>query len=104
MLVSMRDSGLRVVLTDVESASDVLAFADCDFDELHFSRQLTRASADGAQHDSLCEAIHYARDLGRTVGAAGIETVVDRDVLVDVGCDVGSGSLFGSPVRADSVE
>ncbi len=37
------------------------------------------------------------RDMGILVVAEGIETEAERDVLVDLGCDLLQGFLFGRP-------
>jgi diguanylate cyclase len=103
MLRSLRESGLRVALTDVESAADVHEFAPFNFDEIHCSRNFTRAALAGARDDAF-EAIQAAHDVCETVRASGIESAVQRDIMVDLGCHLGSGSLFGVPVAADSVE
>jgi len=42
---------------------------------------------------------HLCRDLGILVVAEGVETPAERDVLVDLGCDLMQGYLFGRPER-----
>jgi EAL domain-containing protein (putative c-di-GMP-specific phosphodiesterase class I) len=37
------------------------------------------------------------RDLGILVVAEGVETPAEKDVLVDLGCDLLQGFLFGRP-------
>jgi EAL domain-containing protein (putative c-di-GMP-specific phosphodiesterase class I) len=44
--------------------------------------------------------VSLARSLELTVIAEGIETAMHRDLLVDLGCVLGQGYLFSSPVDA----
>jgi EAL domain-containing protein (putative c-di-GMP-specific phosphodiesterase class I) len=39
------------------------------------------------------------KDLGMTVVAEGIETIQERDLLVELGCDLLQGYLLGRPER-----
>jgi EAL domain-containing protein (putative c-di-GMP-specific phosphodiesterase class I) len=43
------------------------------------------------------------RDLGKRVIAEGVETPSERDVLMDIGCDLLQGFLFGKPSRESAV-
>jgi GAF domain-containing protein len=44
--------------------------------------------------------INLGRELGLTVVAEGVETEAERDRLVELGCDLAQGFLFGRPVPA----
>lgn len=53
----------------------------------------------------LCEAIIVmAHKLGMKVVAEGIETIEQRDLLLNAGCDYAQGYLFSKPVPADCFE
>jgi EAL domain-containing protein (putative c-di-GMP-specific phosphodiesterase class I) len=41
-----------------------------------------------------------SKDMGMTVVAEGVETVAERDCLLDLGCDLLQGFLFAKPGRA----
>ena len=45
--------------------------------------------------------IALGRDLGKTVGAEGIETPAQRGWLREHGCNLGQGYLFGRPEPAE---
>jgi len=42
---------------------------------------------------------HLCREHGMLVVAEGVETPAEREVLVDLGCDLLQGYLFGRPER-----
>ena len=48
--------------------------------------------------------IRIARTLNLKVIAEGIETEVQRDLLVSMGCQFGQGYLLAMPVEADQAE
>jgi PAS domain S-box-containing protein len=48
--------------------------------------------------------IDLGRELGLTVVAEGVETGAERDRLVELGCDLAQGYLFGRPVPADELQ
>ena len=45
--------------------------------------------------------VQIARTLGLTVMAEGIESVVQRDLLVSLGCEYGQGYLLERPLSAE---
>jgi EAL domain-containing protein (putative c-di-GMP-specific phosphodiesterase class I) len=59
-----------------------------DIDQRPNKRSIVRSMA------KLCD------ELGMQVVAEGIETAAERDVLIDVGCDLLQGYLFARPDRA----
>ena len=66
-----------------------------------FVRNLGRESDDLV----LCEAmIGMAHRLGLKVVAEGVETMLQRDLLVGAGCDFAQGYLFSPPVQAERFE
>jgi EAL domain-containing protein (putative c-di-GMP-specific phosphodiesterase class I) len=48
--------------------------------------------------------IRIAKTLGLTVIAEGIESGVQRDLLMSLGCEYGQGNLLGRPVEAGEAE
>lgn len=47
--------------------------------------------------------IDLARNLGYAVIAEGVETAAQRDLLIDLGCTIQQGFLFGKPGAADAI-
>jgi len=44
--------------------------------------------------------IRVCREMGMTVVAEGVETVAERDKLIELGCDLLQGFLFAKPAEA----
>ncbi len=47
--------------------------------------------------------IHLAHNLGISVIAEGVETLALRDILIELGCDIGQGYWFARPMPAHDV-
>ncbi len=43
--------------------------------------------------------VHLCQDMGKTIIAEGVESVEERNVLIDLGCDLLQGYLFAKPGR-----
>ena len=105
VLQSLLELGVRLVVTGVDSESDLGAFANLGFREMRLSREETRrAISDLSRLEELRNTILGAHDLGLGVGVVGVDDERQRAIWFGAGCDVASGALFGSPVRSDTVE
>ncbi len=93
----LRDLGIRIAIDDVGTGfSGLVKIADLPVDILKIGRQFIA----GLPADLRCAAISQAivglgRSLDMSVIAEGIERQEQRDVLVEWGCDMGQGYLFG---------
>jgi EAL domain-containing protein (putative c-di-GMP-specific phosphodiesterase class I)/GGDEF domain-containing protein len=104
-LRSLRDVGTTLVLTDAEIVSDAQHLAELGFQELHLSRRLTNAAAtDSSARDTATELARRAHGLGLRVGATGVNDEEHRAVLLDIGCDLATGDLYGAAKPADTIE
>jgi EAL domain-containing protein (putative c-di-GMP-specific phosphodiesterase class I) len=105
-LLALRSAGISVSLDDFGTGYSSLTYLqkfDIDFIKIDqsFVRNLKPASTDLA----LCRAIILmAHDLGMQVVAEGVETPVQRDLLMAPGCDFGQGYLFARPMAAAAFE
>lgn len=105
-LLALRSAGISVSLDDFGTGYSSLTYLqkfDIDFIKIDqsFVRNLKPASTDLA----LCRAIILmAHDLGMQVVAEGVETPVQRDLLMAAGCDFGQGYLFARPMAAAAFE
>jgi len=63
----------------------------------------TKAVKDKKLRDVLKMVLGIAETMGSQVLIEGIETVEQRDVLVDIGCTIGQGYLFGGPMAIDDI-
>jgi len=104
-LRSLRDVGITLVLTAGEDVSDAELLVEHGFHELHLSRRVTDAAAtDSGVRATATELARRAHGLGLRVGATGVNNEQHRAVLLEMGCDLASGDLYGAPKPADIIE
>ena len=105
-LLEFRDAGMEVALDDFGTGYSSLSYIkkfDIDYLKIDqsFVRNLTPHSSDLA----LCEAIIVmAHKLGIKVIAEGVETQLQRDLLVQAGCNFGQGRLFSMPLPSHELD
>lgn len=105
-LLDLRDAGIQMSLDDFGTGYSSLSYLqkfDIDFIKIDqsFVRHLIPDSTDLA----LCKAIIVmAHALGMRVIAEGVETMQQRDLLAEAGCDYGQGYLFSKPIPAVEFE
>lgn len=101
-LLDLRDAGIQMSLDDFGTGYSSLSYLqkfDIDFIKIDqsFVRHLIPNSTDLA----LCKAIIVmAHALGMRVIAEGVETMLQRDLLAQAGCDFGQGYFFSKPISA----
>ncbi len=105
-LRSFRAMGVQVALDDFGtgycSLSHLKRFA---IDVVKIDQSFVATLEDDAGDLALCEAIILmAHKLGLKVVAEGVETKVQRALLVDAGCDYAQGYIFAHPMTADELE
>ena len=106
-LAKLRDLGVRVAVDDFGTGYSSLSYLrqfPIDFLKVDrsFVSELEPASND--QGRALVRSIiGIGHDLGLCVIAEGIETQLQRDVLMAEGCDQGQGYLLGRPVPPDEI-
>jgi EAL domain-containing protein (putative c-di-GMP-specific phosphodiesterase class I) len=95
-LRSLRECGIRTVLTSVESTADLEQRTAELFDEVQLARGLTyRAALDADARRTLDDIVRRAHDHGYLVGAVGVDGNRHRDMLLAAGCDLAAGDRFG---------
>lgn len=105
-LLGLRAAGIGVSLDDFGTGYSSLSYLqkfDIDFVKIDqsFVRHLTVNSTDLA----LCKAIVVmAHALDMRVIAEGVETVQQRDLLAEAGCDFAQGYLYAQPMTAADFE
>ncbi len=71
------------------------------FSELKIDREFViKLATDPAARTLVESVIAIARRLGLRTVAEGIETEAQREILLDLNCDMGQGYLFGKPMAA----
>ncbi|PRC47770.1 hypothetical protein C6A85_83250, partial [Mycobacterium sp. ITM-2017-0098] len=99
-LERLRQKGVRIAIDDLGTGFSGLAkIVDLPLDILKIDKQFIA----GLPQDSRCAAITKAiLSLGSTLGldiiAEGIERSDQHELLIDWGCELGQGFLFGRPV------
>jgi EAL domain-containing protein (putative c-di-GMP-specific phosphodiesterase class I) len=98
---SLRELGYRIALDDLGAGyAGLTSFAALEPEVVKLDMALVR----GVDHEPIKRRLvgsmaRLCRDLGIMVVAEGIETAAEREVLVDLGCDLLQGYLIGRPER-----
>lgn len=99
-LLQFRDAGIKVAIDDFGTGYSSLSYLKkFDIDYLKIDQSFIRQLGEDANDLALCEAIIVmAHKLGLKVVAEGVETILQRDLLLESGCDYAQGYLFSKPV------
>lgn len=105
-LLAFRDSGIQISLDDFGTGYSSLSYLKkFHIDYLKIDKSFVSNLKENSDDLSLCEAIIVmAHKLGIKVIAEGIETELQRDMLIYAGCDYGQGYLFSKPIPASEFE
>lgn len=105
-LLSLRDDGIQVSLDDFGTGYSSLSYLQkFDIDFVKIDQSFVRGLVSGSTDQALCQAIiAMAHALGMKVIAEGVETVVQRDLLAQAGCDFAQGYWYSRPVPAAEFE
>jgi EAL domain-containing protein (putative c-di-GMP-specific phosphodiesterase class I) len=105
-LIELANAGIGVSLDDFGTGYSSLSYLQkFDIDFVKIDQSFVRHLAPNTTELALCKAIILmAHELGLKVIAEGVETAVQRDLLVAAGCDYGQGYLFARPMPAQDFE
>ena len=105
-LKSLTDAGLELSLDDFGTGySSLLYLQKLDIDFLKIDKSFVCNLQPGTTELAMCKAIIVmAHELGMRVVAEGVETALQRDLLVDAGCDFAQGYWFARPMGAAAFE
>jgi len=105
-LLQFRDMGIQVAIDDFGTGYSSLSYlSKFDIDYLKIDQSFTRNLNAGNESYVLCEAIIVmAHKLGLKVIAEGVETALQRDLLIDIHCDYAQGFFYSPPVPPDAFE
>jgi EAL domain-containing protein (putative c-di-GMP-specific phosphodiesterase class I) len=105
VLQRLRDLGVEVHLDDVGTASSLPELSELPIQGIKLDRTLVQHV--GARRTDHLATVHSIVELARSRGldliAEGVETSVQRERLLAVGCTYGQGHLFGRPLEPDAV-
>jgi diguanylate cyclase (GGDEF)-like protein/PAS domain S-box-containing protein len=105
-LMEFHQSGVQVALDDFGTGYSSLSYLKkFDIDYLKIDQSFVSNLAPGSSDLALCEAmIVMAHKLEIEVIAEGVETELQRDLLIAAGCDYGQGYLFSKPLAGDDLD
>ncbi|MDQ1650258.1 MAG: hypothetical protein QOG60_2315 [Frankiaceae bacterium] len=102
-LQSLRRLGVRLALDDFGTGFSSLTYLKrFPLHELKIDQSFVAELMEDPASDAIvASVVSLARAIGLAVVAEGIETEAQRRWLIDIGCTLGQGFLFGRPVPAD---
>ena len=105
-LNEFRNADIRVAIDDFGTGYSALSYLKkFHIDYLKIDRAFVRNLASDSSDMALSEAIIVmAHKLGLKVIAEGVETVEQRDLLLQAGCDYAQGYLFSKPIPPEEFE
>jgi EAL domain-containing protein (putative c-di-GMP-specific phosphodiesterase class I) len=100
-MAELRAMGYRIALDDLGAGyAGLTSFAELQPEIVKIDMGLVRGiDVDPVRRKLVGSVVRLSRELGITVVGEGVETVDERDVLIDLGCDLLQGYLFGKPER-----
>lgn len=98
-IAKLREVGYRIAIDDLGAGyAGLTSFADLEPDVVKLDMSLVRDVERTPTKQKLVRAMSaVCKDLGMMVVAEGVETVAERDALVELGCDLFQGYLFAKP-------
>lgn len=92
-------AGMTVAMDDFGSGgSGLQRLASAPFDFVKFDRSLVSPIEESKRHRATIETMsNLAFDLGAAVICEGVETEAQANILLDLGCSLAQGWLFGRP-------
>jgi diguanylate cyclase (GGDEF)-like protein/PAS domain S-box-containing protein len=104
VLDQLRSLGVRIAVDDFGTGQSSLVYLKrLPLNTLKIDREFLRDVRDANDVAILASIIHLGHSLGLYVIAEGIETLADRQLLEEQGCDGMQGYLFSQPIAADAV-
>ncbi len=97
----LRSIGYRIALDDLGAGyAGLTAFAQLRPDVVKLDMALVQGiDRDPVKRKIVASVTQISRDMGITVVGEGVETQAERDVIVELGCHLLQGYLFGRPTR-----
>jgi EAL domain-containing protein (putative c-di-GMP-specific phosphodiesterase class I) len=100
-MAELRSMGFRIALDDLGAGyAGLTSFALLEPEIVKLDMGLVRGvEADPVRRSLIRSIVALCRDMGTLVVGEGVETAAERDALIDLGCDLLQGYLFGKPER-----
>jgi len=100
-IASLRELGFRIALDDLGAGyAGLTSFTLLEPEFAKLDMSLVRGvDANPVKRKIIRSMVRLCQDMGKKLVAEGIETVAERDVLVELHCDLLQGYLFAKPGR-----
>ena len=104
-IAELREAGCRIAIDDLGAGyAGLSSFVELEPDIVKLDMSLVRDVDKSPMKKRLIASLtSVCRDLGFLVVGEGVETADERDVLVELGCDLLQGYHFGRPERGFAV-
>lgn len=105
ILTNLRESGAHILIDDFGTGYSSLSYLKkLDVDFIKIDKSFVQTLSGMSEDMVFCETIIVmAHKLGLKVIAEGIETVDQKELLFEMGCDYGQGYLFSKPIPLDQL-
>lgn len=102
-LAALKAIGVRLVVDDFGTGySSLVSFSEAAFDGLKIDQGFIRDLETNPRHRAIVRTIvQFARDLGLSLVAEGVETEAQAQLLREFGCELAQGYLYARPMAAE---
>ena len=105
ILDGIRKLGVRISIDDFGTGySSLSRLRDLPVDELKIDRSFVSQLGGEVNRSFVSTILHLAKELSLHTVAEGIEEIEQRELLLELGCDVGQGYLFGRGAEPARIE
>ena len=103
-MAELRSMGFRIALDDLGAGyAGLTSFANLRPEIVKLDMALVRdIDKDSVKRKIVGSVTSICKDMGTLVVGEGVETEAERDVLIELGCGLLQGYLFGKPERRDT--
>ena len=101
-IARLREMGFRIAVDDLGAGyAGLTSFAQLEPEVVKLDMSLVRNVHSSAVKQKLVRSMtSLCSDMGIAVVAEGIEIIEERDVIIDLGCDLLQGYLYARPTRS----
>ena len=105
-LAALKATGVCLVVDDFGTGySSLVSFSEADFDGLKVDRGFITDLHSNSRHRAIVRTIvQFARDLGLSLVAEGVETELQAQILRELGCDLVQGFRYAAPLPATALD
>ena len=105
VILSLKNQGINISLDDFGTGySSLRHLSELPFDKLKIDRSFVNGIETNSASRAIVRAVTaLAHNLGLQVTAEGVETYDDAKSVMDSGCDIGQGFLYGRPIHGSQL-